>query len=460
MAVENTFTSATLGFDLSEVSSSGCILRRGRLSLKGREPIDTPCYLPPSSRGCVPHITQDTARSNTGIKGIYIALEDFLEKVNDQDLPIYNTPTSPEQSRLRQFTALQHHVLLVMGPRRQPPVQARTANTDTSIVIQTSLGFSSLRSDDYVGAVQKLKPDIVLGLADYEHMKRPGVKRLEKMGDRTLSWTQDMVAGLRVDGDRSPDTALFAPILPIEAGQQSYYLDLLKEDLADQTSGLVLFDAASVDAVPADMRHMPRLSLTEIHGPLGVLDQIAFGVDIIVPSFVGEATDAGLALTFVFPIYGRPANGRRQQLGINMWSKGYDADLSPIADGCKCYTCSNHHRAFVRHLLDAKEMLAWVLLQMHNLHVMDVFFDGIRGSISTGTFESDRQVFEESYEPELPASTGPGPRANRVTGSEGIKSSPEQQSPGEIPKPIVHSKMRQKNWQRLARPLLLSTGKV
>lgn len=297
-----------------------------------------------------------------------------------------------------------------MGPRRQPPVQGRTANTDTSIAIQTSLGFSSLRSDDYVEAVQKLNPDIVLGLADYEYMKRPGVKRLEKMGDRTLSWTQDMLAGLRGDGDRSPGTALFAPILPIEAGQQSNYLDQLKEDLADQTSGIVLFDAASVNAIPAEMRSMPRLSLTEIRGPSGVLDQIALGLDIIVPSFVGEATDAGLALSFAFPISGRPANGQRLQLGINMWWKSYAADLTPIVDGCTCYTCSKHHRAFVRHLLDAKEMLAWVLLQMHNLHVMDVFFDGVRESIKSGMFESERDVFEESYERELPDGTGPGPR--------------------------------------------------
>ncbi|KAI4116184.1 MAG: hypothetical protein LQ345_003347 [Seirophora villosa] len=410
MAPKNTYTSTTLRFDLSEVSSSGCVLRRGRLSLKGREPIDTPHYLPPSSRGCVPHITQDTARSNTGIKGIYVALEDFLEKATDQDLPIYNTPAPLDQSRLRQFTALHRDALLVMGPRRQPPVQGRTANTDTSIAIQTSLGFSSLRSDDYVEAVQKLNPDIVLGLADYEYMKRPGVKRLEKMGDRTLSWTQDMLAGLRGDGDRSPGTALFAPILPIEAGQQSNYLDQLKEDLADQTSGIVLFDAASVNAIPAEMRSMPRLSLTEIRGPSGVLDQIALGLDIIVPSFVGEATDAGLALSFAFPISGRPANGQRLQLGINMWWKSYAADLTPIVDGCTCYTCSKHHRAFVRHLLDAKEMLAWVLLQMHNLHVMDVFFDGVRESIKSGMFESERDVFEESYERELPDGTGPGPR--------------------------------------------------
>ncbi|KAL9059426.1 MAG: hypothetical protein Q9206_001475 [Seirophora lacunosa] len=349
MAAKNTYASTTLRFDLSEVSSSGCVLRRGRLSLQGREPIDTPHYLPPSSRGCVPHITQDTARSNTGIKGIYVALEDCEWSKSD----------------------VKH---------------------------------------DYVEAVQKLKPDIVLGLADYEYMKRPGVKRLEKMGDRTLSWTQDMVAGLRGDGDRSPGTALFAPILPIEAGQQSNYLDLLKEDLADQISGIVLFDAASVDAIPAEMRSMPRLSLTGIRGPSGVLDQIALGSDIIVPSFVGEATDAGLALSFAFPISRRPANGQRLQLGINMWWKSYAADLTPIVDGCTCYTCSKHHRAFVRHLLDAKEMLAWVLLQMHNLHVMDVFFDGVRESINRGMFESERDVFEESYERELPDGTGPGPR--------------------------------------------------
>lgn len=76
MAVKTTHSSARLVFDLCEVSSSSCMLRRGRLSLKGREPINTPCYLPPSSRGCVPHITQDTVRSNTGIRGIYVALED------------------------------------------------------------------------------------------------------------------------------------------------------------------------------------------------------------------------------------------------------------------------------------------------------------------------------------------------------------------------------------------------
>ncbi|KAL8929468.1 MAG: hypothetical protein Q9208_001137 [Pyrenodesmia sp. 3 TL-2023] len=319
-------------------------------------------------------------------------------------------PVSEDQSRLRRFIALQHDAFLILGPRRQPPVPARTANSHTSISIQTALGFTNLESDDYVEAVQKLRPDIIVGLADYEYKKRPGVKRLETMGDRTLTWTQDMLTGIEDGTDGSPDTAFFAPLLPIEAGQQSYYLDALKEELAGRVSGWTLFDPASVDVIPADMRQLPRLALTEIRGPHDILDYIALGIDVVMPAFIGDATDAGLALTFVLPSPRRPQDGKRLPLGVDMWSEKYVADWRPIVEECKCYTCKNHHRAFIRHLLDAKEMLAWALLQVHNHHVMDVFFGGIRQSMSDGTYETERGTFRQDYEGEFPANTGRGPR--------------------------------------------------
>lgn len=76
MAAKGTFSSGALSFDLSEFASPDCVLRLGRLSIKNRNTIDTPNYFAVSSRGCVPHISQDMAQSNTGIKGIYVALED------------------------------------------------------------------------------------------------------------------------------------------------------------------------------------------------------------------------------------------------------------------------------------------------------------------------------------------------------------------------------------------------
>ena len=62
-----------------------------------------------------------------------------------------------------------------------------------------------------------------------------------------------------------------------------------------------------------------------------------------------------------------------EPLGLDLWSPTYATDLSPLREGCECYACGSHHRAYVRHLLDAKEMLGWVLLQIHNHHTLDVF---------------------------------------------------------------------------------------
>jgi queuine tRNA-ribosyltransferase len=50
--------------------------RIGRLSLAGRKPLTTPCYLPITSRGALPHVTHDTIRDQMSINSLYIALED------------------------------------------------------------------------------------------------------------------------------------------------------------------------------------------------------------------------------------------------------------------------------------------------------------------------------------------------------------------------------------------------
>jgi queuine tRNA-ribosyltransferase len=55
-------------------------------------------------------------------------------------------------------------------------------------------------------------------------------------------------------------------------------------------------------------------------------------------------------------------------------------------------------------------MLGWTLLQIHNHAVLDRFFEDVRASLAGGTFDEERAVFEETYESDLPAKTGAGPR--------------------------------------------------
>jgi queuine tRNA-ribosyltransferase len=78
-------------------------------------------------------------------------------------------------------------------------------------------------------------------------------------------------------------------------------------------------------------------------------------------------------------------------------------------------------------LLQAKEMLGWVLLQVHNHAIMDAFFAGVRASIEAGTFEADRSAFEMYYDRDLPVGGGPKPR---IRGYE-LKSKAYHEKPNE-----------------------------
>ena len=266
-----------------------------------------------------------------------------------------------------------------------------------------------LESTQYAEAVQELKPDIVFGMADVVET-RPGVKRLEKMGDRTQSWLRDLVAAIKANEEGKSGISLFAPILPIEAEQQSYYLEALEEDFSEDISGLVLHDANSIFSIPKSLSHLPRVLIANSLSPHKLLDAVAVGIDLFTVPFVGAATDAGIALDFSFPAQKPDVPGTVLPLGLDMWSVAYIVDTSPLLDGCDCYTCSNHHKAYLQHLFSAKEMLGWTLLQIHNHRVMDNFFAGVRQSIEQNTFEKDVDMFARTYEHELPEKTGQGPR--------------------------------------------------
>lgn len=68
--------SAVFAFTLLESKLSGLGPRLGTLAFKGRTPLQTPHYIALSSRGAVPHLSQDVMRKHTNIKGVHVALED------------------------------------------------------------------------------------------------------------------------------------------------------------------------------------------------------------------------------------------------------------------------------------------------------------------------------------------------------------------------------------------------
>lgn len=287
-----------------------------------------------------------------------------------------------------------------------------TSNTNTSIAVLTSVGFKQLEAEEYANAVEGLGADIVIGLGDVPYGRSLGSKRVQKATDRSIDWLQDHIALRKKHAETAGfkgQAQLFAPLLPLSCANQQFYIDCLVDDVRDDISGLAIYNAETLQDLPEQLVRLPRLDFTEPNTPSEVLRQIANGVDIVTLPFMSVVTDAGIAFDFTFP--GPPTiPSEPLPLGIDFWTAASATDLGPLREGCTCYACTNHHRAFLQHLLAAKEMLGWVLLQIHNYHVIDAFFADIRASINAGTFEADVERFSRCYDADFPEKTGQGPR--------------------------------------------------
>jgi queuine tRNA-ribosyltransferase len=72
---------------------------------------------------------------------------------------------------------------------------------------------------------------------------------------------------------------------------------------------------------------------------------------------------------------------------INIQNNKYERDPSPIEEGCGCPACRHHSRAYIRHLLRAKEMLGMRLAVMHNLYFYNTLMEIVRQALDEGRFE-------------------------------------------------------------------------
>ncbi len=106
------------------------------------------------------------------------------------------------------------------------------------------------------------------------------------------------------------------------------------------------------------------------------------------PENILEAVERGV--DFFDCVY--PArNGRHghayTNLGkMNLMNKRYELDERPIEEGCQCPACRHYSRAYIRHLLKAKEMLGLRLLVLHNLYFYNTMMSEIREAIEEGRF--------------------------------------------------------------------------
>jgi queuine tRNA-ribosyltransferase len=72
---------------------------------------------------------------------------------------------------------------------------------------------------------------------------------------------------------------------------------------------------------------------------------------------------------------------------LNMMNASFARDERPIDETCDCYTCKTFTRAYIRHLIVARELLAGTLISIHNLRALIRLMESIRGYIADDSFE-------------------------------------------------------------------------
>lgn len=108
------------------------------------------------------------------------------------------------------------------------------------------------------------------------------------------------------------------------------------------------------------------------------------------PANILEAVDRGVDFfDCVYP----SRNGRHGHVytnhgKMNLFNAKYELDDRPIEEGCGCPACRSYSRAYIRHLLKAKEMLGMRLCVLHNLYFYNTMMEEIRDAIDAGNYKA------------------------------------------------------------------------
>ena len=117
------------------------------------------------------------------------------------------------------------------------------------------------------------------------------------------------------------------------------------------------------------------------------------------PANIIEAVDRGFDFfDCVYP----SRNGRHGHVythhgKLNLFNKKFELDPRPIEEGCQCPACRTYSRAYIRHLLKAKEMLGMRLCVLHNLYFYNHLMEEIRGAIDEHRYKEFKKTTLEGF---------------------------------------------------------------
>ncbi|MGD9394485.1 MAG: tRNA guanosine(34) transglycosylase Tgt [Dehalococcoidia bacterium] len=234
---------------------------------------------------------------------------------------------------------------------------------------------------------ERLGADIIMALDECPaHDDSP--QKVKRATERTYRWAERCLKA-----KKRPDQALYAIV---QGGMSTEFRKESAQRLAAldfpgyAIGGLSLGEpkALTLAMIEETVRFLPEDKpryLMGVGSPEDIVEAVARGCDIFDSALPTRVARNGALFSW---------EGRK-----NITNAAYKTMENPIVADCDCYTCRHFSAAYLHHLFNCGELLAYRLATIHNLSFIAELIDKIRGAIDDGTFSSFQEQFLASYQP-------------------------------------------------------------
>ena len=202
--------------------------------------------------------------------------------------------------------------------------------------------------------------------------------------DRTYRWLvrcqKEMIRLNSLEKTINRDQLLFGI-------NQGAVFDDIRREHAKRIAELSL-DGYAIGGLAVGETHEEMYHVLEETVPYLPEDKPTYLMGVGTPANILEGVERGVDFfDCVYPSRnGRHGHLYTNQGKINLFNAKYELDQRPIEEGCQCPACRRYSRAYIRHLLKAKEMLGMRLCVLHNLYFYNRMMTEIREALDAGTF--------------------------------------------------------------------------
>ena len=219
---------------------------------------------------------------------------------------------------------------------------------------------------------------------------------IEKSVDRTTRW----LARCKAEMDRLnslPDTINKNQLL-FGINQGGIYEDIRIRH-AEEISKMDL-DGYAVGGLAVGESHEDMYRILDAVVPHLPENKPTYLMGVGTPANILEAVDRGVDFfDCVYPSRnGRHGHVYTKRGKLNLFNAKYELDERPIEEGCQCPACRTYSRAYIRHLLKAKEMLGRRLCVLHNLYFYNHMMEEIREAIEAGCYKEYKEKTLAGFE--------------------------------------------------------------